>query len=294
MSYVGGPGFELYVPTEMARHVYLALQAAGRRPRPRRRRLLRARRPADRGRPARLGRGARSGRDAVRGGHAVRGQARQADGFIGRERPARAPGRSRRPSAWCRWSSIRPTPGPGAARRCSCDGEPAGEITSAGWSPKLGACVALGYLRGAAAAERHAGTRGRGRRLGRARRRHGLGRGRADAARDRRVSDTRGVLAALDRRAGVRAVAAVRPRRRRDPAGRRPERARPRRLGRPGRARRHPDRHRLAGLQPAGIAHHHPLRRALGDRRRRRLVRAGDGDLHVRAALWPPSRSACS
>ena len=36
------------------------------------------------------------------------------------------------------------------------DGEPAGEITSAGWSPKLGACVALGYLRGAAATERHA------------------------------------------------------------------------------------------------------------------------------------------
>jgi 4-methylaminobutanoate oxidase (formaldehyde-forming) len=39
------------------------------------------------------------------------------------------------------------------------DGEPAGEITSAGWSPKLGACVALGYLRGAAATERHEGTR---------------------------------------------------------------------------------------------------------------------------------------
>ena len=30
MSYVGGPGFELYVPVEMARHVYLALQQAGR------------------------------------------------------------------------------------------------------------------------------------------------------------------------------------------------------------------------------------------------------------------------
>jgi glycine cleavage system aminomethyltransferase T len=29
MSYVGGPGFELYVPVEMTRHVYLALQAAG-------------------------------------------------------------------------------------------------------------------------------------------------------------------------------------------------------------------------------------------------------------------------
>ena len=39
------------------------------------------------------------------------------------------------------------------------DGEPVGEITSAGWSPKLGACVALGYLRGASAAATHAGTR---------------------------------------------------------------------------------------------------------------------------------------
>ena len=29
MSYVGGPGFELYVPVEMARHVYLALMDAG-------------------------------------------------------------------------------------------------------------------------------------------------------------------------------------------------------------------------------------------------------------------------
>jgi glycine cleavage system aminomethyltransferase T len=29
MSYVGGPGFELYVPVEMARHVYQALQEAG-------------------------------------------------------------------------------------------------------------------------------------------------------------------------------------------------------------------------------------------------------------------------
>ena len=28
MSYVGGPGFELYVPIEMARHVWLALHEA--------------------------------------------------------------------------------------------------------------------------------------------------------------------------------------------------------------------------------------------------------------------------
>ena len=29
MAYVGGPGYELYVPVEMARHVYLALHEAG-------------------------------------------------------------------------------------------------------------------------------------------------------------------------------------------------------------------------------------------------------------------------
>jgi 4-methylaminobutanoate oxidase (formaldehyde-forming) len=29
MSYVGGPGYELYVPVEMTRHVYLTLQEAG-------------------------------------------------------------------------------------------------------------------------------------------------------------------------------------------------------------------------------------------------------------------------
>jgi 4-methylaminobutanoate oxidase (formaldehyde-forming) len=40
----------------------------------------------------------------------------------------------------------------------SVGGTPAGEITSAGWSPKVGACVALGYLRGTAAAGPHAGT----------------------------------------------------------------------------------------------------------------------------------------
>ena len=38
------------------------------------------------------------------------------------------------------------------------DGQPVGELSSAGWSPKAGACVALGYLRGAAANQPHAGT----------------------------------------------------------------------------------------------------------------------------------------
>ncbi len=38
------------------------------------------------------------------------------------------------------------------------NGQPVGELSSAGWSPKAGACVALGYLRGDAANRAHAGT----------------------------------------------------------------------------------------------------------------------------------------
>jgi len=38
------------------------------------------------------------------------------------------------------------------------NGEAVGEISSAGWSPKAGACVALGYVRGAAAGVVHKGT----------------------------------------------------------------------------------------------------------------------------------------
>jgi 4-methylaminobutanoate oxidase (formaldehyde-forming) len=37
-------------------------------------------------------------------------------------------------------------------------GEPAGELVSVGWSPLAGACVGLGYVRGAAARHAHAGT----------------------------------------------------------------------------------------------------------------------------------------
>ena len=37
------------------------------------------------------------------------------------------------------------------------DGEPVGEISSAGWSDSAGRCVALGYVRGEAAARLHVG-----------------------------------------------------------------------------------------------------------------------------------------
>ena len=38
------------------------------------------------------------------------------------------------------------------------DGRPVGELSSVGWSPKAGACVGLGYVRGAAALRPQAGT----------------------------------------------------------------------------------------------------------------------------------------
>jgi 4-methylaminobutanoate oxidase (formaldehyde-forming) len=38
------------------------------------------------------------------------------------------------------------------------DDQTVGELSSVGWSPKAGACVALGYVRGDAAQKMHAGT----------------------------------------------------------------------------------------------------------------------------------------
>ncbi|MFO1224380.1 MAG: glycine cleavage T C-terminal barrel domain-containing protein, partial [Burkholderiaceae bacterium] len=38
------------------------------------------------------------------------------------------------------------------------DGEPVGELSSAGWSLAAGACAGLGYVRGAAAQQAHGGT----------------------------------------------------------------------------------------------------------------------------------------
>ena len=75
MSYVGGPGYELQVPVEMARHVHLALQEAG------------------------------------AGGEAI-----------------------------------------------AIDGATVGELSSVGYSPKAGARVGLGYVRGAAALVVNNGT----------------------------------------------------------------------------------------------------------------------------------------
>ncbi|MFZ2652326.1 MAG: FAD-dependent oxidoreductase [Burkholderiaceae bacterium] len=167
MSYVGGPGFELYVPVEMARHVYLALHEAG----------------ADlgladeSGRPSGLidagyyaldalrieaGRrawGAEIGPDETpwEAGLGFAVKLDKAAPFLGRDALDRMQGQMLPKKlltfvlddadAWV-WG--------GEAIRLN--GETVGELSSAGWSPAAGACIGLGYVRGAAAQKVHKGT----------------------------------------------------------------------------------------------------------------------------------------
>jgi glycine cleavage system aminomethyltransferase T len=167
MSYVGGPGFELYVPVEMARHVYLALMEAGQD--------LGPAHPAgwprgvkDAGYYAldalrieqgRRAWGAELGPDETpwEAGLAFSVKLDKSAAFIGqaalrasRDQPLRKKLVSlvlRSPSAYA-WGG----------ETIVLDGEPVGEISSAGYSPLAGACVALGYLRGPGANRPHAGT----------------------------------------------------------------------------------------------------------------------------------------
>jgi glycine cleavage system aminomethyltransferase T/glycine/D-amino acid oxidase-like deaminating enzyme len=157
MSYVGGPGYELYVPVEMARHVYLALHEAGRD--------LGLR---DAGYYAldalriEMGRrawGAELGPDETpfEAGLAFTLRLDKPGGFIGRDALLAAQGKPLRKklvtlvfddAAAYAWGG----------EAISIAGQTVGEISSAGWSPKAGACVALGYVRGAAAHQTHAGS----------------------------------------------------------------------------------------------------------------------------------------
>ena len=157
MSYVGGPGFELYVPVEMARHVYLALMDAG----------------ADLGlRDAgyfaldalriEMGRrawGAEIGPDETPFEAGMLGAVKldKSTPFIGQRALLERLGQPLRkklvtlvldsPDAYA-WGG----------EAIILNGEAVGEISSAGWSPKAKACVAMGYVRGAAALAEHRGT----------------------------------------------------------------------------------------------------------------------------------------
>ncbi len=156
MSYVGGPGFELYVPIEMTRHVYLALQQAGEG--------LGLRDAgyyaldALRIEQGRRAWGAELGPDETPWEAGLQASVRlDKPGFIGREALLAAQGQALRkklvsvvlgdPEAYA-W---------GGETIVLAD-TPAGELSSAGFSPLAGACVGLGYVRGAAANMAHDGT----------------------------------------------------------------------------------------------------------------------------------------
>jgi 4-methylaminobutanoate oxidase (formaldehyde-forming) len=160
MSYVGGPGFELYVPIEMARHVYLALHAAGEG--------LGLRDAgyyaldALRIEQGRRAWGAELGPDESpwEAGLAFSVQPDKATAFIGQDALRAAKDQPLRKKlvtvvletdayVW-------------GGETLLIGGQPAGELSSAGWSPLAkagaGACVGLGYVRGEAARASHDGT----------------------------------------------------------------------------------------------------------------------------------------
>ena len=157
MSYVGGPGFELYVPVEMARHVYLALHQAG----------------GDLGlrdagyysldalriEQGRRAWGAELGPDETpwEAGLSYAVQLDKPSEFIGKVallKSRRQPLRKKLVTlvldsadtyAW-------------GGEAIVLNGETVGEISSVGWSALASVCVGLGYVRGPGANAPHDGT----------------------------------------------------------------------------------------------------------------------------------------
>ncbi len=157
MSYVGGPGFELYVPVEMTRHVYLTLTGAGRD--------LGLRNAgyyaldALRIEQGRRAWGAELGPDETpwEAGLGFSVKLDKSAEFIGkdallasRDRPLR----KKLVTVVFDDSSVYAWGGEAIV----LEGQPAGELSSVGYSPLAGACVGLGYLRGPDAGRPHAGT----------------------------------------------------------------------------------------------------------------------------------------
>jgi glycine cleavage system aminomethyltransferase T/glycine/D-amino acid oxidase-like deaminating enzyme len=157
MSYVGGPGFELYVPVEMARHVYQTLMAAG----------------TDLGlrdagyfaldalriEKGRRAWGAELGPDETpfEAGMLAHVRLDKPTPFLGQEALQQRLGQPLRKKlvmilldapdvyAW-------------GGEAILVGGQSVGEISSVGWSLQAGRCVGLGYVRGPLAQAAHAGT----------------------------------------------------------------------------------------------------------------------------------------
>ncbi len=157
MSYVGGPGFELYVPIEMARHVYLALHEAG----------------ADLGlvdagywaldalriEAGRRAWGAELGPDETpwEAGLTVGVRLDKPTGFIG-QAALRAAQRQPLRKKLLGFVLAHPDDWLWGGEAIVIDGVAVGELSSAGWSLEASCCLGLGYVRGDAAQRAHAGT----------------------------------------------------------------------------------------------------------------------------------------
>jgi glycine cleavage system aminomethyltransferase T/glycine/D-amino acid oxidase-like deaminating enzyme len=161
MSYVGGPGFELYVPCEMARHVYLTLHEAG----------------ADLGladagyyaldalriEAGRRAWGAELGPDETPWMAGLEFAVRldkDAD-FIGRDALLAARGQplDKKLLAFVLEATHAHTPTwLWGGEPIAIGGTAVGELSSAGYSIAAGRCIGLGYVRGPAAAQMHAGS----------------------------------------------------------------------------------------------------------------------------------------
>jgi 4-methylaminobutanoate oxidase (formaldehyde-forming) len=157
MAYVGGPGFELYVPVEMTRHVYQTLVDAGAGLGLRDAGYFAL--DALRIEMGRRAWGAEMGPDETPFDAGLMASVKldKPSPFMGQAALQNLQGQPLRKKlvtlvleapdlyAWGGESIL-------------VDGEPVGEISSAGWSPRAGACVALGYVRGTAAHAAHLGT----------------------------------------------------------------------------------------------------------------------------------------
>ncbi|MFN0184915.1 MAG: FAD-dependent oxidoreductase [Aquabacterium sp.] len=157
MSYVGGPGWELYVPIEQARHVHAALHDAAEGLG-----LVDAGYYAIDALRVEAGRrawGAELGPDETPWEAGLQFAVKLDKGmdFIGRDALLRAQGQPLRKKLLA-FVLDEPQPWIWGGEPIEIDGATVGELSSAGWGHAAGRCVALGYVRGAPAQAVHTGT----------------------------------------------------------------------------------------------------------------------------------------
>ncbi len=163
MSYVGGPGYELYVPVEMARHVYMALHEAGKDSGLRDAGYFAI--DALRIEAGRRAWGAELGPDEtpVQAGLLVGVKENKAADFVGqaalRAVLQEALGQPKPPEKkLLTFVFDDPAVYAWGGETVLLNGQAIGELSSVGWGYKACSCVALGYARGPAAALTHQGT----------------------------------------------------------------------------------------------------------------------------------------